>query len=310
MVHFYRSTSALEVMGYNEPLYRPVLCEGKGERQFRKGCAANHVDNEERARMVRQVTQQAIQSALESRWNDALQLNRDLLKVVQPNPETMNRLGKAYSELGRYAEARKAYGESLQLDPENIIARKNLDRLSMINDDAVVEGGPTGKIDPRLFIEEVGKTGVTLLVNLAPVPIRARLTAGDQVYLKIDGHTLFVRDARGETIGQIDAALANRIIKFMQGGNLYAAAVTDLSDREVRVIIRETFQHPSQIGKVSFPPLGPGSLPRLDPRVAALRDRDEEGDDDEDEDEDDTEEEADEEEADAAAEENERETGE
>jgi tetratricopeptide (TPR) repeat protein len=266
--------------------------------------------NEEKARQMRQLTQQAIQAALDSRWDDAVQLNRDLLKIVHPSPETMNRLGKAYSELGQYSEARKSYGESLQLDPENVIARKNLDRLSMINDDAVVEGGPTGRIDPRLFIEEVGKTGVTQLVNLAPAPIRARLTAGDQVYLKIDGHTLYVRDARGETIGQLEAALANRLIKFMQGGNQYAAAITDLSDREVRIIIRETFQHPSQIGKVSFPPLGPGSLPRLDPRLS--RDRDEDADDDDDDDlEDEPEEETDEEEeADSTADDNERESGE
>jgi tetratricopeptide (TPR) repeat protein len=230
------------------------------------------VNNDERARIVRQLTQQAIQSALESRWDDAVQFNRELLKIVQPNPETLNRLGKALSELGRYGEAKKSYSEALQLNPDNTIARKNLERLALLSEDvAVADGASSEKIDPRLFIEEIGKTGVTSLVNLAPPTILAKVNAGDQVRLQVEGHALLVRNGRGETIGQVEPVLANRLIKFIEGGNQYAAAVTDLSDREVRIIIRETFQHPSQLGKVSFPALGAGSLPRADIRHTLVR---------------------------------------
>jgi hypothetical protein len=45
-----------------------------------------------------------------------------------------------------------------------------------------------------------------------------------------------------------------RLIKLMEGGNEYAAAIATLSQDDVRVIIKETFQHPSQAGKLSFPP--------------------------------------------------------
>ncbi len=255
------------------------------------------VNNDERERIVRQLTQQAIQSALESRWDDALQLNRELLKIVQPNPETLNRLGKALSELGRYSEAKKTYSESLQLNPDNTIARKNVERLSLLSDDVTVaDGTPGEKIDPRLFIEEIGKTGVTSLVNLAAPTILAKVNAGDQVHLKVEGHALLVQNARGETIGQVEPVLANRLIKFMSGGNQYSAAVTDHTDREVRIIIRETFQHASQLGKVSFPALGAGSLPRGDIRHTLVREDegefDEEEDFDDDTDEDEAEEEA------------------
>lgn len=245
------------------------------------------MNNEERARIVRQLTLQAIQCALESRWEEAAEKNRELLKIVQPNPETLNRPGKALSELGRYAEAKKTYNESLQLDPDNAIARKNVERLSHLSEDASGDGVGSEKIDPRLFIEEIGKTGMTSLVNLAPRAVIARMTAGDQVYLKIDGHALFLRNGRGENVGQVEPVLANRLIKLMQAGNLYAAAITDLNDRSVRVIIRETFQHPSQLGKVSFPALGAGSLPRADIRPSLVRDRDEEDDYDDDDDGDD-----------------------
>jgi tetratricopeptide (TPR) repeat protein len=237
--------------------------------------------------MVRQLTQQAIQSALESRWDDAVQMNRELLKIVQPNPETLNRLGKALSELGRYAEAKKTYGDALQLDPDNAIARKNIDRLSLLGDETPVgEGAPGERIDPHLFIEELGKTGVTSLVNLAPPAVLAKVNAGDPMHLSVDGHALLVQNARGDTIGQVEPVLANRLTKFMAGGNQYAAAITELTEREVRIIIRETFQHPSQLGKVSFPALGAGSLPRADIRHTLVRDRDDEGEYDEEEEED------------------------
>lgn len=265
------------------------------------------LNNEERARIVRQLTQQAIQCALESRWEEAVEKNRELLKIVQPNPETLNRLGKALSELGRYAEARKSYGESLQLDPDNTIAHKNMERLALLGDDATGDNIIGGRIDPRLFIEEIGKTGVTKLVNLAPRALIARQAAGDQVILKIDGHTLFVRNARGENIGQVEAALANRLIKFMQAGNLYAAAIMEVNDRDVRIIIRETFQHPSQLGKVSFAAVGAGSLPRADIRTTLVRERDDDTDEDEDDDsDDDTDEEDLDDEADHTREERER----
>jgi tetratricopeptide (TPR) repeat protein len=236
------------------------------------------VNNDERARVVRQLTQQAIRQALDNQWEEAVASNRELLKIVQRNSETLNRLGKALSELGRYDEAKKAYNESLQINPENAIARKNLDRLALLSEQGVQIpiGSSNERVDPRLFIEEIGKTGVTLLVNLAVREVLARLNAGDQVYPFADGHILFIRTSRGEIIGQVEPVLANRLIKFIQGGNQYTAAITEISDSQVRVIIRETYQHPSQIGKVSFPALGAGALPRADIRDTLVRDHDEE----------------------------------
>ena len=43
--------------------------------------------------------------------------------------DAYNRLGKALTELGRYAEARDAYAHAVKLDPLNGIAAKNLQRL-------------------------------------------------------------------------------------------------------------------------------------------------------------------------------------
>ena len=208
---------------------------------------------EERARLRRQLTEQAIQLALESRWDEAAAVNRQLLAAVPHDLSTLNRLGKALSELGRYTDAKQAYSDALEIDPTNNIARKNLDRLAQLNDGDATGRPSQERIDPRLFIEETGKTGFTNLVDLARREVLARLTAGDQVYLDREGSILYVRNGNGDRIGRVEPVLANRLIKFMDAGNQYAAGITDLNDREVRIIIRETFQHPSMFGRVSFP---------------------------------------------------------
>jgi len=227
---------------------------------------------EERERRRRQLTEQAIQLARESRWEEAVTVNRELLSIAPHDPSTLNRLGKALSEVGQYSEAKRAYTEALEQDPDNNIARKNLERISTLSDEGPADGRHfVERIDPRLFIEETGKTGFTLLVDLAPREVIARLSAGDQVKLVPEGSILYVTNAADERIGRVEPRLANRLIKFMQGGNKYAAGIADLSDTEVRLIIRETFQHPSQFGKVSFPAHGTGETIRAYTKESMVR---------------------------------------
>jgi tetratricopeptide (TPR) repeat protein len=231
---------------------------------------------EERARQQRQLTDQAINLALESKWEEAAATNRQLLGLFPRDLSTLNRLGKALSELGQYAEARQAYSEALEVDPTNNIARKNLDRLATLGDGATARRTSHERMDPRLFIEETGKTGFTQLLDLAPRQTVGLLTAGDQVYFGRDGNVLWVLNADQERIGRIEPRLASRLIRFMEGGNQYAAGIAELRDHEVRIIIRETFLHPSQFGKVSFPARGGGETIRAYTKESLVRHNDEE----------------------------------
>jgi hypothetical protein len=170
-------------------------------------------------------------------------------------------LGKAYTELGRYGDARDAYDHTLRIDAFNIIARKNLQRLSSLHAEVrpvvkVVAGSEPDDAPalPQLFIETMGKTGSAVLANPAEAATLARVTAGTPVHLAPDGAILAVFTARGERLGQLETRLSQRLINFMKAGNRYAAAITSLDTQNVRVIIRETFQHPSMAGRVSFPP--------------------------------------------------------
>lgn len=238
---------------------------------------------EERERLRRKLNEQAIDAALRSHWEDAVELNQRLLSLIPQDLSTLNRLGKALSELGRYAEARRAYGDALELDPTNNIARKNFDRLAPLAETDTAGPVAHERIDPRLFIEETGKTGFTNLVDLAPRDVLARLTAGDQVYLDRAGAILYVKNANGDRIGRVEPRLAARLIKFIEGGNKYAAGITDLGDQIVRIIVRETYQAPEMFGKVSFPAQG-GEVTRGYIKDTVLRyelEEEDDGDDDE-----------------------------
>ena len=227
---------------------------------------------EERERRRRQLSEQAILMARESRWSEAVTVNRELLALVPHDLSALNRLGKALSEMGQYSEAKRAYSEALEQDPSNNIARKNLERISSLSDAEKTDGRhAVERIDPRLFIEETGKTGFTALVDVAPREVIVRLSAGDQVYLVPEGTILYVTNAADGRIGRVEPRLANRLIKFMQGGNKYAAGIADLNDSEIRLIIRETFQHPSQFGKVSFPTRGAGETIRAYTKESMVR---------------------------------------
>lgn len=207
---------------------------------------------EDRARSKKQQADVAIQMALQGRWAEAVQLNRAIIESFPTDVDACNRLGKALTELGRYGEARESYNRALDIDPLNSIARKNLTRLATLGEEAPPRVA-SQKLSPQMFIEEMGKTGVTTLLrpNMA---VAARMTAGDQVSLQKTDSLLAVQTSTGERVGEVEPRLGQRLLKLMAAGNEYVAAIQALDASQVKVFIRETFQHASQTGKLSFPP--------------------------------------------------------
>lgn len=209
-------------------------------------------------RQRRQLADAAIGHATRGEWSDAADANRQLLELG-PDIDAYNRLGKALAELGRPAEALGVYEQALERDSTNRIAQRNIERLRV-----VAEGARGGKGDGKpekapatLFIEEMGKTGRARLINLAPARSLARLSPGDAIELRVDGDRLTARVGETE-LGQVEPRIAGRLLKMIQAGNRYEAALTAVHEAEVTMIIREVFTHPSNFGKVSFPSAGGG----------------------------------------------------
>ena len=202
-------------------------------------------EGEDATRLKRQGAEQAIQLALESKWEEAAMLNRTIVSAAPSDVDAWNRLGKALLELGRFREAFESYEQSLGLDPVNQIARRNLERLEGLKDQEVSRGPSVARVAQDLFIEEVGKTGVTTL-RIASTDLMPTLTSGDEVYLKPIDDAISVESADGDYLGQLEPKLGLRLLRLIEGGSQYAAAVKSLTDQDVELIIKETFRHPSQ----------------------------------------------------------------
>ncbi len=220
---------------------------------------------DERARLKRLLPERAIELAMQNRWSEAADINRKIIELYPSDADAYNRLGKALMEMGRYRDALATYQKAIELDPNNVIAKKNVERLVHLADKATasskaappkqIKTGSDGEtIQPNIFIEETGKTGLTTLVSLGKREVRLQVTAGDRVELRINGSALEVYDAEGRLLGSVEPRLAKRIITLSDGGNRYTAAATTVAENALSIIIRETYQHPSQRGKLSFPP--------------------------------------------------------
>jgi tetratricopeptide (TPR) repeat protein len=211
---------------------------------------------EEKAKLKRQMSNEAISLAMQGRWKEAVAINQSIIESMPTDIDAYNRLGKAYMELGELESARNAYNKTLELEPNSSIAIKNLSRLSKLQKSWLSVKDDRPKAAPHLFIGEVGKAGVVSLQQLASADVTAQLTAGDQVYLKVSGHQLIVENERGEYIGQVEPHHGFRLAKLLEGGNKYAAAIVSLDNDKSKVIIREVFQDPNQAGRLSFPAKG------------------------------------------------------
>jgi tetratricopeptide (TPR) repeat protein len=206
----------------------------------------------ERTKTRTQLVEEAINAALDRGWQTALELNQEIAERFGVDEETHNRVGKAYTELGKLDDALTAYRATLELNPLNAIAIKNVNRLEALIEEKADLPKAQAAVDINLFVEEMGKSALANVV-LEKGFDPALVAPGDQVELEAAGDTLKVVSAAGKTIGSVEPKLARRVLKFMAGGNKYGAVVATGEEASLRIIIRETYQAADFAGQPSFP---------------------------------------------------------
>ena len=180
---------------------------------------------------------QAIQTALSGDWKKAVVLNKELLDETPTDIDTLNRLGHAYSELGKVKEAKSTYQKVLRLDTKNPIALRNFKRLSS-SKNLKTDRHPL-HILSTMFLEESGKTKVVELVNVAEPKLISQLSPGQAVHLRIKRMKVFVLDENNQYIGMLPDNLGKRLLLLMNGGNTYEAYIKSIQDHNVSVFMRE-----------------------------------------------------------------------
>lgn len=214
---------------------------------------------ETKTKNKRQLVDDARRAVLDGRWAEALELNQQIVERYPRDAEAHNRLGRIHMEFKRYSAALEEYTAALRVDPANLIARRNLQRLEQLRhvpeSDTVESEAKDYQSIPRtaVFIEEVGRTWIDELINPVALDQLAAVTPGTQLQLIVEGKRLLVATGDGEQLGEIEARTAERVIELMNGGNRYEIYALGLSPHSLRIILREVYRDPGQAGKVSFP---------------------------------------------------------
>ncbi len=200
--------------------------------------------------------QQAIDSAINLQWEEAINLNKQILKIDKENVDACLRLGFAYLQQKDIQEAQKYYNKSLRIRPKNQVALENLERLALME----MKDHPSHKknklssaINPSMFLEVPGKTKTVSLVNLGQKKHLATVSVGQEVELKQKKRKVEVRTKNGDYLGSLPDDLSKRLIFFLKAKSKYIANVQEASLIRLVLFIQEESKGKKVAHYTSFP---------------------------------------------------------
>lgn len=188
------------------------------------------------------ITQQAITAALSANWDQALELNKQLLELEPKNVDALNRLARAYFELGNFKESKKYFEKALSVDPYNQIASKLLKRIETCHKrGAKLTINSGAQVDSDLFIEQPGKTKVIALLKAAEPQKLSLLSPGAPVSLVDKNHCICAVDQNNSYLGVLPDDLSHHLRRLMKGGNKYQAFIKTIKLNGLTILIKEVF---------------------------------------------------------------------
>ncbi|MBI2335125.1 tetratricopeptide repeat protein [Candidatus Daviesbacteria bacterium] len=205
----------------------------------------------------------AITAALEARWDDALKLNKKIIKLDPQNVDGLARLARAYMELGRFNLAKKYYCEALKYDPYNPIASKNLRIIKTFKSNGqpkLVNGH--AKLSSSLFLQEPGKSKVVSLLKVAEPQKLSRAYCGMQVNAAVKNRKITIVDTEGSYLGVLPDDICHHLMRLLKGGNKYEFFIKSVRVNSLALLIRETFRSKRFKNQPSF--LESSSSPHLE----------------------------------------------
>jgi len=141
----------------------------------------------------------------------------------------------------------------LKAEPNNPIALRNVARLGTLLEHKTKTNPTKSKTQPRLFIEDMGKTGILRLINPAPAHVVAKYSPGAEAELRERDGLIAVHARDGELLGFLEPKVGRRLLDLINTGNEYVVAVVSNDQQNPRVAIRETLQSPQNAQRISFP---------------------------------------------------------
>lgn len=201
------------------------------------------------------LAQRAVQAALKGNWEEAQELNQEIIEKSPNDRDAQNRLARAYFELGKLPKAITLYKQVLKNDPYNTIAQKAVSRLEGLKARGHTKNHTAGNETSQAssFLEEPGKTKTATLINLGSPEALENLNVAEHVKLIPSAHRVSVETEDGNFIGRLPDDLSTRIIKLTRAGNQYDACIKSTNPKAIKVFIRELKRGDKVTDIPSFP---------------------------------------------------------
>lgn len=183
---------------------------------------------------MHEIQDKAIQAALKGNWEAAVEINLEILSTSPQNIQALNRLGRAYTELGQKEAASDAYKQVLKIDKYDTIATKNLKLLPHQKNNLA-----SIVLADEDFIELPGITKSTQLIKVASRDILLSLSCKQKLDLVPRTHLVSVQTQDKISIGCLPDDLSLKLRSLMKSGYEYCACLKGSSDKGATIFIRE-----------------------------------------------------------------------
>lgn len=188
----------------------------------------------------------AIDAALSSKWDEALKINKQIIKVDPQNVDALNRQARAYMELGKSNLAKKYYSEALKFDPYNPIAIKNLKIIRSFKPNMATNHIPTtngySRLSPSLFLQEPGKTKIVSLLRVAEPQKLSQAFCGMRVEMVVKNRKITIVDLNENYMGVLPDDTSHLMFRLLKGGNKYDLFIKSIKVNGLSVLIKEVYR--------------------------------------------------------------------
>jgi len=177
---------------------------------------------------LEKLEQTAIELSLAHQWEEAIKINKQIIRLDKTNIPALNRLGKAYLASNLKNKAEKIFKSVLKMDPNNKVAKKNLLEPSI---------NSTTTFDTFDLIKEPGTSAYTN-IKITGKSIKAKdLRIAQPLKVKVSGK-VSLYDENDNFVGYLSNDIATKITKNKIKDSEIKASVTGKKRGTISVLVK------------------------------------------------------------------------
>jgi tetratricopeptide (TPR) repeat protein len=178
----------------------------------------------------------AIKSAFNQNWEEAIQINNQIISQDENNIDAHLRIGLAYLQLKDYTKAKKAYSKVLEIDPINKIA---LDKMKLVKEkkteDFIVP-------DSESLLKEPGNSIEANLEILTKGITSEKFKFDEDLILKVNGKAISVHkdDDKQSLINYLPDVVVKGILKAQTLKATITVKFIGGKDKKIKIIVNSS----------------------------------------------------------------------